>query len=73
MPCSATAMHTAVSTTPAASTGSTPMRRISGPVKKLGTYMPSTCTSSTQATAWKGCEQTCIAIGVAAISRFITP
>ena len=66
-------MHSALSSTPTAITGSAPKRRISEPVKKLGTNMPSTCHSSTSAALANGCAHCAIAIGVAAISRFITP
>ena len=72
-PDSATPMHTAISRTPTPITGRQPNRRISDPVKKLGTNMPSTCHSSTSAALLKGCEHCAIAMGVAAISRFITP
>ena len=54
-------------------TRTAPKRRIRLPVKKLGTNMPSTCHSRTSAVLANGCEHIAIAIGVAAISRFITP
>ncbi len=54
-------------------TRSAPKRLIRAPVKKLGTNMPSTCHSRTSAVFSKGCEHIAIAIGVAAMSRFITP
>ena len=66
-------MQARFSSTPVAMTGSVPKRLIRLPVKKLGTNMPSTCHSSTSAVLANGCEHIAIAIGVAAISRFITP
>ena len=53
--------------------GSVPKRLIRWPVKKPGANMPITCHSSTSAVSENGRPQTCIAIGVAAIRRFITP
>jgi hypothetical protein len=53
--------------------GSTPKRLIRWPVKKPGANMPITCHSSTSAASSNGKPHTCMASGVAAISRFITP
>ena len=53
--------------------GSVPKRLIRWPVKKPGANMPITCHSSTSAASENGRPQTCMAIGVAAIRRFITP
>ena len=66
-------MQAAFNTTPTPITGSTPKRRIRCPVKKPGANMPMTCHSSTSAASENGRPQICIASGVAAISRFITP
>ena len=54
-------------------TGSAPRRRIRWPVKKPGANMPITCHCSTKAASAKGRPHTCMASGVAVISRFITP
>ena len=62
-----------MSSAPVVITGSTPKRLIRWPVKKLGTNIASTWASSTRAAALNGCWHCCMAIGVAAISRFITP
>jgi hypothetical protein len=72
-PDSATPMQARFSATPTPMTGNVPNRRIKWPVKKPGANMPITCHSSTSAASAKGKPQTCIASGVAAISRFITP
>ena len=67
------ATHTTFSTTPTPMTGSTPKRLIRCPVKKPGANMPMTCHCSTSAVDSKSKPHTCMASGVAAISRFITP
>ena len=72
-PDSAMPTHARFSTTPAPITGSTPKRLISEPVTKPGAYMPITCHCSTMAVAPNSKPHTCMASGVAAISRFITP
>ena len=66
-------MQATLSNAPVAMTGNAPKRLINEPVKKLGTNMPSTCHSRTSAALLNGCEHWAIAIGVAAIKRFITP
>ncbi|EWS62834.1 hypothetical protein Y695_03936 [Hydrogenophaga sp. T4] len=72
-PVSATAMQAMLSTTPTPMMVSVPKRLIRWPVKKPGANMPITCHSSTSAASSNGKPQTCMASGVAAISRFITP
>ena len=72
-PDSAISTHTPFSARPTTITGNAPKRWIRLPVKKLGAYMPTTCHPSTSAAEANGCEHCAIAIGVAAISRFITP
>ena len=53
--------------------GRVPNFLIKCPVKKPGANMPITCHSNTSAVSENGRPQTCMAIGVAAIKRFITP
>ena len=72
-PLRATATQTKLSAAPTAITGKAPKRLMRCPVKKLGTNMPSTCHSSTSAALEKGSAHCCMAMGVAAIKRFITP
>jgi hypothetical protein len=72
-PVSAMATQARLSSTPATITRSVPKRWIRWPVKKAGTNMPSTCHSITSAASRNGSPQRCMASGVAAISRFITP
>ena len=60
-------------TSPTPMIGSAPKRLIRWPVKNPGANMPITCHSSTSAASEKGSRHCCMAIGVAAISRFITP
>ena len=72
-PVSATAMQAPLSSTPTAMTGSVPKRLIRWPVKNPGANMPITCHCSTSAASSNGKPQTCMASGVAAMSRFITP
>ncbi|MNL88391.1 hypothetical protein D3C87_2180710 [compost metagenome] len=62
-----------MSNTPVPMMGSTPNRLMRWPVTKPGANMPITCHSSTSAEASKSKPHTCMASGVAAISRFITP
>ena len=52
---------------------STPKRAMSEPVKKLGTYIPSTCHWMTQLASPTEKPQSNMAIGVAVITRFIMP
>ena len=66
-------MQPRFSATPTPMIGSAPNRLIRLPVKKPGANMPITCHCSTSAASAKGRLHCCIAIGVAAISRFITP
>ena len=70
---SATTRAIAIIATPATITVSMPKRRISEPVTNPGAYMPTTCHSMTIAAAQNGWPQKFIAIGVAVISRFISP
>lgn len=72
-PDNAMAMHAALSATPAPITRSTPQRLIRWPVTKPGANMPITCHSSTKAASLNGMPQVCMASGVAAIRRFMTP
>ena len=66
-------MQARLSTTPAPMTVSVPKRLIRLPVKKPGANMPITCHSSTMAASSNERPHCCIASGVAAISRFMTP
>ena len=68
MPTQATMKHV-----PAIMIARTPKRLISPPVKKPGAYMPTTCHSMTNAAAEYGWLQKSMAIGVAVISKFMTP
>jgi hypothetical protein len=72
-PMSATATQARFSSTPEPMMDSTPKRLMRWPVMKPGANMPITCHSSTSAAASKLKPHTCIASGVAAMSRFITP
>ena len=72
-PVKATTMQAALSSTPSAITGSAPQRLIRSPVKKPGANMPTTCHCSTQAVSPKPMPHCCMARGVAAMSKFITP
>ena len=73
MPESAIAIAPKLHSTPATITGSTPTRRISGPVKNDGANMPMMCDEITKAASLYGWPQTCIAIGVEVMRKFITP
>ncbi|CFN77239.1 Uncharacterised protein [Bordetella pertussis] len=66
-------MQTRLSAAPQPMMGSTPKRLMRWPVKKPGANIPMTCHSSTNAASANGRPWCCIANGVAAISRFITP
>ncbi len=73
MPVNAIAIHRALSTTPAPMTESVPNRLIKAPVKNPGANIPITCHSNTKAVSSKLKPHCCIAKGVAAMSKFITP
>ncbi len=66
-------MVTRLRTAPVSITCSTPKRLMSGPVKNEGANMPTTCEEITRAASPYGWPQTCIAIGVEVMRKFITP
>ena len=72
-PESAITMHNTFNTTPIPMIVKVPNRRIKCPVKNPGANMPITCHSSTSAMSENGRLHCCMAMGVAAISKFITP
>ena len=72
-PDSATSTQAKFSNTPTPMMLSTPKRWIKCPVTKPGANIPITCHCKTIAASLNSKPQTCIASGVAAISKFITP
>ena len=72
-PLSAIAIHNRFSNTPTPMMVRVPKRLIKWPVKKPGANMPITCHSSTKAASSKPRPHCCMANGVAAMSRFMTP
>ena len=72
-PFSATATQATFSAAPTRMMLSTPKRLISDPATSEGANMPITCEDTTNAASPKGWPQIPMAIGVAVISRFITP